>query len=393
MTVTTQQPKSLVWPRIQIRNLKKDVRIPWNRPLTFLIMGTRLTGGKSSLGETCAVRYPKIFDIFGSTDNEGLAWCKPEYKAIFQAQYGREPRILLLHGEGIQVAATQDKRLFNKISLHLFDQYDIIIVCRGFYLTEDKYFKALAHLTQLLWDERNYYTEVWFVLIREAANWIYARMKVVRKETTAKADFIKALREAYHSGLAVCVDTIRWTNIDKEVRDLANVLFIKRLGNAGLPRDLWWLYKYSKYPDVFKELRPDVFYVIAEREAVGYGRFDYPPWHKERRENILKSTGIEIQRIGQKPDVQKYSVTDLKHARMIKKYFELGSVTKVGEDPDVQKASKTVAAHIHSHNEAIKTKEECPRCHNASCEYSKTIVVLKLRGIAARNARRVNKGK
>lgn len=198
-------------------------------------------------------------------------------------------------------------------------------------------------------------------------------MKVTKNDMMAKADFIKSLREARHHGLAIGVDTIRWTALDKEVRDISDFIFIKRIGAIGLPEDLRWLYRYFR-PYAMMQLRPSVFALTTGRGAVGWGVFGYPSWHKEERENVLKSAGIEVKdTISELPDERRYGIGDFEHSKIIRVYMEKKEgMVKIGRG--LGRSSDTVLSHIRLHNLAVESNGECPKCHHANCEFSKQIV-------------------
>jgi len=227
--------------------------------------------GKSSLLEVLAIRYPKIIDVFGSSDSEGLAFCKPEFEKLFIHLHGTPPDILLVTGKGVDVASKWHHVKVSDLKLSDFEAHDVIVTVHALYRTQTEYFSALQKITRLLWEKRTYWTEPWFFLVREAANWIYSRLKTVKDDKMAKADFIQALREARHHGIAVGVDTIRWTSLDKEVRDVSDYIFIKRVGAIGMPDDLRWMYRYVR-PYSMMQSHPQNFMLCTGRGAVGYGR-------------------------------------------------------------------------------------------------------------------------
>ena len=359
-------------PRILIKWLRFQDHFAFTRPHTYLALGGR-GAGKSNLLEVLGIRYPKIVDLFGASDNEGLCWCKPEFEQLFQTLYARPPRILLVTGKSRDVASKHDTIKIQDLQLADFETHDVITTVHAFYENETEYFEALHMITVLLWEKRTYWNEPWYVLIREAANWIYARMKITKDDKMAKADFIKSLREARHHGLAIGVDTIRWTAIDKEVRDISDYIFIKRAGAIGLPDDLRWVYRYIR-PYSMMQAKSSVFMLITSKGAVGYGKSDYAPWHKEEKENILKSAQIEVKHSDQQqPDDRRYGVGDFEHSDIITKYMELKSMNKVANA--LSRSPRTVNVHINQHNLAVEKKGECKKCHHADCPFSKDTIL------------------
>ena len=361
-------------PDILIRWQRAQEHIPFTRPLRFLNLGIQ-GSGKSSLLEVLAIRHPKIIDLFGSSDCEGLCWCKPEFIELFNQLYQRDPDILLITGQGKDVASRWDTLKVSEVTLSDFEEHDIVTTVHLFYADETQYFDGLQKITSLLWEKRLWWQEIWFVLIREAANWVYARLKVVKDDATAKKDLVKAYREARHHGLSIGLDTLRWTSIDKEIRDLANYIFVKQVGNAGLPDDLRWLYRYWR-TYCMMHLKAEVFGIATLKGAVGFGRFDYPPWHKEEKENILRSTEIEVKKADNPmPLDRRYAVADFEHAEMITKYVELKSTYAAGEA--LARNPQTVMNHIKRHNAAVKARGQCPKCFHAASDFSKDHIVVR----------------
>lgn len=355
-----------------MRWLRSQEHIPFTRPNRFLALGIQ-GSGKSSLLEVIALRYTKIFDIYGETDSEGLCWCKKEFREFFKQLYGREPNILLVVGDEVEVASQWDDIRASTLKLSDFEQYDVITSVYALYENEEKYFEGSQKIMSTLYKQRNHWTEPWFLLVREAANLVYARLKVVKDTNVAKKDLIKSYRGARHHGLAMGLDTLRWTNIDKEIRDLAQFTFIKSLGDAGLPDDLRWMYRYFK-PFSLMKVRKKAFALKTHSGAVGFGKFDYPPWHKEEKENILRTTGIEVKRAKQVlPDNMRYGITDMQHADIITRYVELQSMAKVGGD--LGRSPASIKNHIDRHNMSINRFGECPKCRHAKCEFSKDHII------------------
>lgn len=328
--------------------------------------------GKSSLLETLAIKYTKIIDLFGSSDNEGLSWCKEEFRVKFREAYGRDPDILLIKSSAITVATEHTTVDINDLTMEDIENHDVITTVHAFYRDEREYFDALFAIVEMLWKKRTHWRDAWLVLIREAANWIYARLKVVKTDSAAKAEFIKSLREARHQGLAVAVDTLRWTNLDKEIRDLADYIFIKRVGAIGLPEDLKWLYRYCK-PYSLMQMKPNGFLLTTSKGAVGIGVFDFPDWHKGEKENIFRSTGIETtEDLDAMPKIDEHEVGRLEHAVLIKKYVELKTMKAAAEDTG--RAAGTISNHVNEHNDDIQRKGVCRRCSESGSPLADVIV-------------------
>ena len=196
-------------------------------------------------------------------------------------------------GDDVDVVSSWDNIKASKITLADFERYQVALAVHPFFNGEKDYFASLQRLTTFLQDTRTHWSSPWYLLVRESANWVYARLQVVRDSNLAKADFVKMLREARHSGLAVGVDTLKWTSMDKDVRDIADYTFIKRVGAIGLPDDLNFLYSIVA-PWSLRRLRPDKFVLLTAQGSVAFGKFEYPSFHKEEREDIVSELGIKV---------------------------------------------------------------------------------------------------
>lgn len=342
-------------PKLNIRYLRDTDDIDFNRPNTFLCVGMRGTG-KSSLLETLAVRYPKIIDIFGSKDNESLGWCKPEspYK-----------NVLFVIGDNITVNSQYPTINYKELTLKDMEKFEVITTCHAFYNTKAEYFIAIQEITQMLCDKRNFWTIPWALVIRESANYIYSRLQVVKDSNMAKADFIALLREARHSGVAVLVDTIRWTSIDKEVRDVSDFIFIKRVGAIGLPKDLNFLYRYVN-PRSMMKLWKNVYVLLTGTGAIAIGKFDKPAWHKEENEDILTKLHIDVVYLDPERVIQGQNVSPSEHAIIIRSYSELQSMGKVATK--LSRSKDTIQRAVKRHNDTIGEIGHCLECYNCKEE-------------------------
>jgi hypothetical protein len=343
---------------------------------TIRVLNMGIQGsGKSSLLEVFAVRFQKIIDLFGSVDGESLCWCKPEFIEFFKLHYGREPKILLVTGDGKKVASNFDSMHIDELTLKDIEEHDITTTTQMFHTKLQAYYATIGKVIDIL-EKRIFWDDPWALCIREAGDWGRARTKVVADDEGAKQDLIRFYRQNRHHGLAVFMDTLRWTNIDKEIRDLSNYICIKKIGIQLLPKDLRFLYRYWK-PRSLMRLPNKLFGLITDNRSIGIGTFEYPTWHKATKENILKSTGIEIEDVetGERTDERRYGVGDLDHATIIEKYIELQSIGKVAKE--LVRSKSTISNHIAEHNLSIKRQGECKKCHNAKGQFSKDTIIKK----------------
>ena len=265
----------------------KNEKITFKKPHTWFVLGVR-GSGKSSLLEHIGIQYLKrgacILDLFGSRDGEGLAWLR--------SPYAKKRRILLLHGDHVEVDAPVDVKPSSEFTLEDVDEYDIIVSASPLYRSIEDEYDSVNNVVDTLY-KRFTWNRIVYLIVREAANLYYSRLKVVENQAAAKTQFIYLLREARHMGLALGLDTLKYTSIDVDVRVLSDYVLIKQVGALGLPSDLTWLYSFFD-PLKLQNLYPQYFIILSKEGSIGVGEFPYHGWHKRERENILEKVGVHV---------------------------------------------------------------------------------------------------
>jgi hypothetical protein len=340
-------------------------------PSTWFVLGLR-GSAKSTFLEDVAMHYAEkgaaIFDLFGSRDGESLAWLR--------SPYAKDKKILLVKGENVDVQASYPVKRVDQVTLQDVENFDIIISASPLYLNPDQEFFDAARLTDLLY-KRLHYKRLLYLVVREAANFWYSRLKICDSQIFAKANMIYLIREARHMGLALGLDSIRFYAIDIDIRNLSDYLILKSQGVLGLASDLEWLY-YFFNPTVIRYMRPENFIMISRTGALGLGTFPYHDWHKVEKEDIVSQVGLKIE-YGEELHEAEYrgsfkTVSDKEHSQMIELYL----VDNLGMEKIAAKlgrSTRTPHEHIGSHNEAVARSGFCPVCKRAgsSC-YDKQAV-------------------
>lgn len=251
----------------------KDMRVVWvrgrsriryTRPNTFFVLGFRGCGKSSLLehiGEKYLLKGHKILDLFGSRDGENLAWCR--------SPWAENKKILLIHGDNSDVDASFKTKRVNQVSLRDFDNYDILISSSPLYSSPDEEFRQVDRLTNLVYGRLSW-NKIVYMIVREASNLYYSRLKVSRNQLIAKSEMIYLIREARHMGVAMGLDTLKFTSIDLDVRVVIDNLFLKSQGLLGLPSDLDWLYGYFN-PPVVSNMPKANFLILTKDSSLGFG--------------------------------------------------------------------------------------------------------------------------
>ena len=344
-------------PKIVIRYKRGYDNIDYAKALIFLILGKK-GSGKSALVEAIGMRYSKIIDLFGSKDDEGLCWCR---------EGSPVDDILLVHGDNVDLNCSWDTCKVSNLNYNIMNDYEVVIPSYSFFTSDKSRFLGINHIMKTLWDRREWKKPV-YVCVREASSFIYSRIK---QEGTnmklAKADFIFWQREMRHFGYSLGIDTIRWTSIDKEMRDLADWLIFKKVGAQGLPYDLKWLYKWVN-PMSMARCPPHRFLVLTDNASIGFGISECPTFHKEEGVDLLKELDITFEYGEEIEDSSMQQVGDQEHAKIIKLYHSGLSMENVSKNKDIKRSTATVMRHINKHDEAVQEYGTCPQCKRVSSD-------------------------
>lgn len=345
-------------PKINVKWQRGQDAINWNRPSIFLALGKK-GSGKSALGESCALRSSKIVDLFGSRDNENLAWARKTSPI---------DDILMITGDTVDLNCSWDTVKVSDLTYSKMLEYETTLTCDSFYVNQMDRFKSIEKIIDKFWARLEWKRPI-CVLVREASSFIYSRIKQGARQQEAKADFIYWQREMRHFGYTLYIDTIRWTSVDKEMRDLADYLIIKKVGPQGFPYDIKWLYKFVN-PLAMAALPPQFFILLTESAAIGFGMSQLPVFHKEEGVNLLTELGIEITKGEILEEGTLRRVGDLEHAKIIKLYNELRSMPKVQKQ--VRRSLSTIHRQLNDHNRNIIHSGTCPKCKRARSDLAKT---------------------
>ena len=123
-----------------------------------------------------------------------------------------------------------------------------------------------------------YWDKLIYVVVREAANLYYSRLKVRANQTQAKAEMTYLIREARHMGMAMGLDTLKYTSIDIDIRAVTDYLIFKAQ-IMDLTSGLNWLYGHMK-PHNTRHMKQNSSYSVAKQ---------YQTPHK-RKQKTVKTT-------------------------------------------------------------------------------------------------------
>lgn len=353
-------------PEIYIKWKRGRDRVKWKNQIV-LCLGKK-GAGKSAMGEAWAQNHKfhrpggKVVDLFGSRDNESLAWCRDSSPI---------DDVLLVTGTNVDVDGSWDTCPADKLTLDKLQSYEATTTCNSFYHDQEDRFAGLEMIIDTFW-ERLGWTDPNIALIREASSFTYSRIKQGVGMKEAKADFIYFQREMRHFGFAVFVDTIRWTSVDKEMRDLADYIIIKKVGHQGFPKDLRFLYKFYK-PNAVARMKPDRFIILTDNAAIGSGWSQLPKFHKEEGVNLVKELGLKITKGSRPEESSLQKVGDREHSQIILEYLKGLTMEEVSHI--VKRSTWTVSHHVRKHDKYIDSMGYCPRCQRAGADCERDLAV------------------
>jgi hypothetical protein len=339
------------------RRFYEDVR--YDLPTCNLITGGRGTG-KSAFCEALATQFSekdkdtKILDFWGSRDCEGIAWCRSPYK----------DKVLFLVGDSVKVKSRWPVVNVSDFRLESLRGYKVCVTVNKFYSSDREKHHAIQTIMKILRD-REGYSSIWVLILRELANLIYSRLSIGEDQAQAKAYLIEVFREMRHSGYALCADSVKFKSVDADVRDLADYQFIKACGKVGLPDDMHYIYAWFE-PFSIMRMPVDQFIVLSNRGSIGRGYFEYPPWHKKEKEHIFDLLGIKIEHQDE-PDLDTRGgrITDPEHVEIIRKRLAGDNgktLSFVKLAVKCARSTSTVFNVIEYHNQEVNAKGFCDKC-------------------------------
>ena len=353
---------------MRIAWLHGNHNISLSKPYTWLVLGVR-GSGKSAFLEHLAELHLKegnaVLDLFAARSGENLGWLRSKW-----LENGK--RVLLLTAENAAVELPPEL-LGNvkvkpacKITLQDFEEFDIIINSSPLYPSLDAEFEAVNMVIEKLW-RRLRWSRLVFVVVREAANLLYARMKITENQTLAKTFLSYWLREARHTGCSLALDSQRFMAVDIDIRSLCDFLVFKAQGATGLPKELHYIYRYID-PKWLRYAQANQFAVLSKEGDIGVGVFPLPEWHVKEGEGIAYKLGLKIS-FEEELEKGEYrgtfkTVGDREHAQIITIYVEEGLGMK-SIAQRLGRSSATIKTQIERHNRFVEKMGYCPACRRA----------------------------
>ncbi len=263
--------------------------------------------GKSTGVEDIEIEYIEhggtAIDIFSADDEEGAGFCDSGYK------------VLLLTGDRVDLGFSKTKYDWMHVgdlkmntpdqiieSLNLLARYQVVVTVPGFFYDANEMFRSLSRLIELLkrrglvqWTFPDGSTKIFCVAVREAKVLLASRYYSgkINSRQDAEMDLIDLVDKAFHTGIALCFDSLRYMSITPEIRDITHYMFIKRLGRMKLPPEFNFIMRYVN-PRYMRRMPKHHYVLYTDEDDVYFGTNDAVPWHVKRGEPVLSRLGIEV---------------------------------------------------------------------------------------------------
>ena len=303
--------------------LKRVFDFTW--PAVFWATAKQFAG-KSTLIEDIMLEYidhgGKAIDIFSADDDEGLGWLLWLLQHLERGD--KDHRILLLCGNKVDLAFREGsiaKKLEEagmlkwshigelksrvpedvRTSYAKLSNYQVVLTVPAFFYNPNEMFSSLSDLIDLLkqrgrvvWS-RDGKREIYCLAIRESKVLLASRYYAgkVQSRQDAEMDLINLVDKAFHTGIALAFDSLRYMSITPEVRDITHFTFIKKLGKMKLPREFNYVLRFAA-PRWLRRMRKGHFCLYTDEDDVFFGVNEPVDWHIERGEAIMEKVGLDV---------------------------------------------------------------------------------------------------
>ncbi len=365
--------------RLAVHWHRRPAEFSFKKPNLHVVVGAR-DEGKSNLlelmGEEYAMEGACILDLSGARDGEGLAQLRnPDMQG---------KNVLLLHGDNVRVTAPHaDCKPASHFRVDDLMTYDLIVSSNPLYDDFRDEFRNIAIITDEIF-RRRYWTRLVYTIVREAANIYASRIFIGEDQNEAKSVMIYLLRESRHTGMAMGIDSQRWTAVDIDIRELSDHNMFKAIGNADLNKNKSYIFCYID-PEKLRGLPKNTFITDTAKAGLGTGICDKVTWHKDTHEDIVSLLDLDVYYEKEEkanpdsshkpPSQQPKQIGAFQHSEIMRLYVEgqndadgalgMGRIAEL-----IQRSSKSVWQHIVDHNLTAKSLGACPACRRANGKYA-----------------------
>ena len=320
----------------------------------ILVVGRR-GWGKTTFLEWLAEQYKVqedflVVDPWSARDHENLYWCVP-------GPGGGRHKMILVHPDYVKVKVPKDMKPWvkpmnesmgwSKILETGIKEKSVVCLNNTDYREDDAYLACAKLVRELPIINRNVLHKDLFFCLREAGALVFSHLKVSKSASETRAAILQLIRESRHNRITWVMDTQRYGDVYKGMRDNTDVIIFKKTSRRALPRELQGVWDYinlmfkktrSKNWPSLNFLRIEQFYADWADGRFNLGSSGLPSFHHKTEKDLFSQiTGITF-------EAEDFDALDGKYGRdedlgkIPKRYrYYIASITgqllRKGEDP------------------------------------------------------------
>jgi hypothetical protein len=257
--------------------------------LTARVIGMRESGKSNTLELMCLEAFRRgscVLDLAAARDSEALA--------VLLSPIADRVRLII---------ADSATMVSSKMELHTIpasqfrmpeDGYWYVLV-RSAFPNEMSYFAAMKRIVETLFGSDEWTKSRW-LLPREAQSFLssIARISSSRNARESSEQLQLLNEEARHHGVSLALDSQRDVEVSRSIRQVSDVLFIKRLGSwTDFPKDLEFILA-DVEPSAFRYQPKNTAFIFTSGGQLAFAKMGLIPWHHRRGESILNILNIKI---------------------------------------------------------------------------------------------------
>jgi len=282
--------------------------------LGILVIGRR-GYGKTTFLEWLAEQYYEqgalIVDPWSARDQENLYW-------VIAGPTGKKYPIILVHPEYVEVKVPAHMRQlvkpmcdtegWERILRTAKKEKRIVCLDNTSYRPNDAFQQCAKLVKQLPNINRTKLHTHIFLCLREAGSLVFSHLKTDKAASATRSAILQMIRESRHNQITWVMDTQRYGDVYKGMRDNTDVTIVKNTPFLGLPEDMKFLWKYVK--TIYKKnqrankvvrwpgisfLKKHEHYRVWASGQVELGESGMPGFrHKGEKDNFPMDSGIEF---------------------------------------------------------------------------------------------------
>ncbi len=334
--------------------------------VTIRTIGMRESGKSNTLELLCLMAFKKgsaVLDIASARDSESLAVLLGDFPE----------RVRLIVSDSCSMSS--DRIELHTVPISAFtlpEDGKWYVVPRAGFPNEASHAKAMKKVVEALWSSDEWTKPRWLML-REAQIFLssISRTTSTRSQRESSDALQQLNTEARHHGVSLAIDSQREVEVAKSLRQVSDVLIIKRLGTwIDFPEDIKFILRYVE-PEAFRYCPLDKAYVTTSSGQLAFVDVDLVPWHHRRGKSVLSILNIRVNFAQDQTRAQDDSQVERSDRRVAvlpgthRRIIYLRDAEKASFDKialELGLASSTVKLHYNRHVFSMSNGQSCPAC-------------------------------